>query len=87
MKIDIRKSFTRDAEKLEGPFRQQLSIIISKIEKAGKLSELENCKKLTGHKTAYRIRMGQYRICFYVEKRIVELVRVLHRKEVYRYFP
>ena len=34
-----------------------------------------------------RSRMGQYRIGFYYGNKTVELVRILHRKEIYRYFP
>ncbi len=87
MNIEIRKSFTKDADKLPAPFKKQLFLIISSIEKASQPSQLDNCKKLTGFKTAYRIRMGQYRIGFHYESKTVELVRLLHRKEIYRYFP
>lgn len=87
MNIEIRKSFTKDAEKLPAPFQRQLAVIITEIEKAVQTSQIDNCKKLTGYKTAYRIRMGQYRIGFYYENKTAELVRILHRKEIYRYFP
>ena len=87
MKIEIRRSFTKDADKMPSPYQQQLGIIIAEMEKASQPAELNNCKKLSGYKTAYRIRMGQYRIGFYYENKIVELVRILHRKEIYRYFP
>ena len=36
------------------------NVIIEAIEKANQPSQLDQCKKLTGYKTAYRIRMGQY---------------------------
>jgi mRNA interferase RelE/StbE len=87
MKIEIRKSFTKDADKLPAPFQRKLSSIIETIEKTNLPGQLAECKKLTGFKTAYRIRMGQYRIGFYYENKTAELVRILHRKEIYRYFP
>jgi mRNA interferase RelE/StbE len=87
MIIEIRKSFTKDADKLPAPFRRHLAEIIESMEKATQPSQLADCKKLTGYKTAYRIRMGQYRIGFYYENKTIELVRILHRKEIYRYFP
>lgn len=87
MNIEIRKSFTKDADKLPAPFQRKLSVIITEMGKANQPSQLDNCKKLTGFKTAYRIRMGQYRIGFYYENKTAELVRILHRKEIYRYFP
>jgi mRNA interferase RelE/StbE len=44
------------------------------------------CTKLTGFDSAYRIRVGVYRIVYEVEDsiRVVTVTRVGHRKEVYR---
>ncbi|MBL7731753.1 MAG: hypothetical protein JNM88_11295 [Chitinophagaceae bacterium] len=64
MNIEIRKSFVKDADKLPAAFQLQLAAIIQEIENTSHPSRLDNCKKLTGHKTAWRIRMGQYRIGF-----------------------
>lgn len=87
MNIEVRRSFEKDADKLPAPFQRQLAAIISQMEKVGHPADLENCKKLTGFKNAFRIRMGHYRIGFYYGNNIAELVRILHRKEIYRYFP
>ena len=87
MKIDIRRAFERDAEKLPAKVQAQLSVIIQQISQAEKLSELSSCKKLQGHKNAYRIRMGSYRVGFFFENGMIELVRVLNRKDIYKYFP
>ena len=57
---------------------------ISRVEK---LSDLRNCKKLTGHQAAYRIKLNHYRIGFYFQNNTVELVRVLDRKNIYKFFP
>lgn len=42
--------------------------------------------KLSGSINAYRIRVGDYRIVYTVEKRVllITVIRVRHRKEVYR---
>ena len=87
MNIEIRKSFEKDALRLPAPMQVQLSKMIETLAQAKQLSELSSCKKLSGYKNAYRIRMGTYRIGFLLEKETVELVRVLGRKEIYRYFP
>ncbi len=54
---------------------------------AESLNELSNLKKLKGHSAAYRIKIKNYRVGFFVENDTVILSRILHRKEVYRYFP
>ncbi|GGB15784.1 type II toxin-antitoxin system RelE family toxin [Puia dinghuensis] len=87
MNIEIRKSFEKDALRLPAPMQVQLSKLIETLIQAKQLSEISSCKKLSGYKNAYRIRMGTYRIGFLFEKETIELVRVLGRKEIYRYFP
>lgn len=87
MNIEIRRSFEKDALKLPAPTQVQLAKLIDVIAKAKTLSELPSCKKLSGFKNAYRLRMGAYRIGFIFENETIELVRVLGRKEIYRYFP
>ncbi len=42
---------------------------------------------MTGYKNAYRIKLNRFRIGFFFEKQTVELVRVLDRKDIYKYFP
>ncbi|WP_202218315.1 type II toxin-antitoxin system RelE/ParE family toxin [Okeania sp. KiyG1] len=48
---------------------------------------MRNIKKLKGEEEYYRIRVGDYRLGIKVNDGIVFFVRILHRKEIYRYFP
>ncbi|WP_373535044.1 type II toxin-antitoxin system RelE/ParE family toxin [Microcoleus sp.] len=50
------------------------------------LQTIVNLKKLKGDNT-YRFRVGDYRIGFYFDGETVTFARVLHRKDIYRYFP
>ncbi len=84
---EIRKSFIKDATKLSSISQHQLAETINLIASIVQLSELMNCKKLKGFTNASRIRLGQYRIGFYYENETIELVRILARKDIYRYFP
>ena len=43
--------------------------------------------KMEGAKNRYRIRVGDYRIGFYLEDEVIVLSRALNRKEIYRHFP
>lgn len=44
------------------------------------------CSKLSGSDCAYRIRVGDYRIIYeiYDGRLIVELIKVGHRRDIYR---
>lgn len=46
----------------------------------------QGSKKLTGPRERYRVRQGDYRILYSIEDaiRIVSVVHVAHRKDVYR---
>ena len=44
------------------------------------------CRKLTGSKNDWRIRVGDYRVLYEIDEktRAVRIMRVRHRREVYR---
>lgn len=87
MIVLVRKSFEKDSKKLNPDIKKELYSIIQNLQSTNNLLEFPNCKKLSGHKNAYRIRLGNYRIGFFYSDNSAELVRILHRKDVYRYFP
>jgi mRNA interferase RelE/StbE len=87
MKFIIKRSFEKDALKLPASVQKDIAQIIAGVQKAQTLSEIPNCKKLSGYKTAFRIKTGNYRIGFFFEDGTLELTRVLARKDMYRYFP
>ncbi|MBX2899649.1 MAG: type II toxin-antitoxin system RelE/ParE family toxin [Cyclobacteriaceae bacterium] len=44
-------------------------------------------EKLQGYKNYYKVRFGNYRVGLKYENNILSFERVLHRKEIYKYFP
>ena len=89
MKIAFRKSFAKDLKKhrKEEDLLSRIREIILEIEVAETLSSIKNIKRLKADGPYYRIRTGNYRLGLIVEAETVIFVRVLHRKEIYRYFP
>ena len=88
MILKIDKSFEKDFKKA-GNEKLNLKLLttIRNIQKATKLSDIKNIKKLKGSNNFYRIRLGDYRIGAIISKKEVQLIRFLHRKDIYRYFP
>jgi len=88
MKVLIDRSFEKDINKItDKKLLIAIADCIEDIQLKGKLSELVNCKKLTGSKNCYRIRIGDYRLGFIFDNNTVELVRFLHRSKMYDFFP
>ncbi len=44
-------------------------------------------EKLQGYKSYYKIRFGSYRVGLKYENNTLTFERVLHRKEIYKFFP
>ena len=51
------------------------------------IQEIANFKAMQGFTNRYRIRVGDYRIGLEISENTIEIIRTLHRKEFYRYFP
>ncbi len=90
MKVEFRKSFEKDLGKIrDGELLDRIKDTIESIEGSESILEVNNVKKLKAEGDYYRIRIGDYRIGFTFdeESESIVLVRLLHRREMYRYFP
>jgi len=87
LKVEFKNSFAKDLQKIkEGKIKGQVSDVIEQVEGADDLQSLRNLKKLHGVDNYYRIKLGDYRIGLIVEKDVIIFVRLLQRKDIYRYF-
>jgi mRNA interferase RelE/StbE len=88
MKVKYKASFLRDLKQINNKkIKKQIEQIINTAKSASQLSDIPNIRKLRGYKNFYRIRIGNYRIGLYFEEKTIIFVRVLHRKDFYKYFP
>ncbi|MFN8475093.1 MAG: type II toxin-antitoxin system RelE/ParE family toxin [Anaerolineae bacterium] len=88
MNVIFRQSFARDIKKIRAKtIRQQIQAVIEQLEQTNSLSDLPDVKKLTSDGPYYRIRIGDYRLGLLVEDDTITVVRFLHRRDIYRYFP
>lgn len=87
MKVEFRKSFEKDLGKIQdGDLLARIKNVIEEVENAETLLDISNTKKLKADGNYYRTRVGSYRVGFNENEGVVTFVRVLHRKEMYRYF-
>lgn len=88
MKIIYLRSFLTDVKKLnDRKLKNSIKEFISELETADKLDEIHNVKKLKGYSTAYRWRIGDYRLGFYKMENTIELSRFVKRNDIYKVFP
>jgi mRNA interferase RelE/StbE len=82
-------SFLKDLKNLKStPYFESIkSFVFEEVPNVTSFEEIPHLKKLKGYENAYRIRIGDYRIGMIFDGETVTFQRVLHRKDIYRYFP
>ena len=82
-KIVLKNSVEKDLKRTD---RSQISRLLRAIEDLSSDPFPASSKKLIGSNQTYRVRVGDYRIIYIVNRtlREIEIERVRHRKEVYR---
>jgi len=89
VKISIEKSFDRDVDRIKDKkLLKRLRTLISMLDNADTIHGIPHIKKIEGYESYYRIKIGDYRLGMEaISNREVLLIRFLHRKDIYRYFP
>ena len=88
MIVKIDKIFEKDTDKIKDKrILFKIVDVIEKVREADDIISIKNIKKLKGSNKFYRIRIGDFRIGIIIDNEIVEFIRCLHRKDIYKYFP
>lgn len=68
MKVEFLKKFSKDLDAVKAKsVRQSVLHLIELMETADVLDKIPNTKKLKGHRSAYRTRIGDYRAGFFLK--------------------
>ena len=83
-RVEWKKSTCQDLRKLPPSVTER---IVEAVEDLAENPFPRGVEKLSGSEHAYRIRLGDYRVVYEVvtELKLVEIQRVRHRKDVYRF--
>ena len=82
-KVEISSQAERDLKRLASDMFDR---IVPEIKALAQNPRPQGCLKLSGTKSDYRIRVGDHRVLYEIadQVRIVRVLRVRHRREVYR---
>jgi mRNA interferase RelE/StbE len=82
-KVQWKKSAQKELRKLN---KDAILKILEVVDRLADDPHPEGSGKLRGSQHTYRIRMGDYRILYSVKSEVltIEIIRVGHRKEIYR---
>jgi len=82
-RIEWRKSTKKDLRRIA---EAEVRKIVDAVGSLADDPRPHGCTKMQGSDCAYRIRVGDYRVIYeiYEDRVVVEVVRVRHRREIYR---
>jgi mRNA interferase RelE/StbE len=83
-KVLIKPSAAKEIEAVDQ--KKDRRRLVAKISSLADDPRPRGCEKLAGEQERYRVRVGPYRVLYSIEhtERLVVVVRVGHRKDVYR---
>lgn len=88
MRVLYKKAFLKDLEHLPVDLRDVVCReAFQVVPRLSSIHEHEHLRKLSGYENFYRIRIGSYRIGIELRGDTIVFYRVLHRKDIYSYFP
>jgi len=88
MEIEFTKTFSKQIDAIyDESLKLRLSRVVQNAISANTLQDIVNLKKMKGHPTAYRIKMGDYRIGLFFEEEVIVFTYLAHRKDIYNRFP
>ncbi|HVT18318.1 MAG TPA: type II toxin-antitoxin system RelE/ParE family toxin, partial [Thermoanaerobaculia bacterium] len=82
-RVELRPAAVRDLRKLEPAIRRRIASAIDQLAHTPRPPGVE---KLQGQENRYRVRVGEYRVIYQIEDRVllVLVVRVGNRRDIYR---
>ncbi len=89
MKMLYTKRFSKDIDNIghDLKLKKRVLKLLEQLKQIESLDELGDVRKIQGYDTYYRIRVGDHRLGMKFSKDCIEMLRFLHRKDIYRHFP
>ena len=88
MKVSFTKDFVKQLKEIrDKKLVESIQEAMKNVEAVKSPWEIKSIKKLKGHKTAYRIRCGNFRVGIFIEKDEVLFAAIGARKDIYKKFP
>jgi mRNA interferase RelE/StbE len=88
LEFQFNKTFLKELSRI--PAAQRIKIeqfIFNDIKSFNKTEDIPKLSKLKGYKNYYKFRFGNYRIGIKIIYNVLIFERILHRKDIYKYYP
>lgn len=88
MEVEYTPAFSRDLKReRNAELRRRVQQVIDELKAAPTVAAVRGAVRVTAPGRYYRIRVGDFRLGFALEGDRVVLLRFMHRRDIYRFFP
>jgi len=88
MQVSYSKKFLKQLADIPRETREKVEFFVfAELIAATAVSGLGKVEKMQGYDQFYKVRFGHYRLGLIVENNVVTVKTVMHRKEIYKFFP
>jgi mRNA interferase RelE/StbE len=80
--LEVKPSARKELESLPD---HVLARVVQKLVSLGHAPRPTGCKKLSGYKDQWRVRVGDWRVVYVIDDaaKLISITRIAHRREVY----
>lgn len=88
MEIKFKKRFLKQLAELPKDFREKIeAFVFEELPNLSSIAESGKIEKLQGYNNYFKVRFGSYRVGLMLENDEIIVQIVMHRREIYRFFP
>ncbi len=88
MQTTFKKEFLKQLAKLPKDVRERIeNFVFDTLPSLNSIGESGKIEKMQGYTSCYKVRFGDYRVGLICRDDVVSVKIVMHRREIYRFFP
>ena len=88
MEVRYSKKFLKQLTDVPDDIRSKIeSFVFDELVLASSIYEMGKVEKMKGYDGFYKVRFSSFRLGLVVENQIITVKTVMHRKEIYKFFP
>lgn len=88
MEVRFSKKFLKQLAGIPRETRVKIEdFVFNELSVKTAIGEVGKIEKMQGYSNCYKSRFGDYRVGFMVEDNVLTVKTVMHRREIYRFFP
>ncbi|MGZ8162900.1 MAG: type II toxin-antitoxin system RelE family toxin [Methylobacter sp.] len=88
MKVKYSKKFLKQLAAVPSDIRSKIeNFVFEELVSTSSIYEMGKVEKMKGYDGFYKVRFGNYRLGLVIENEIVAVKTVMHRREIYKFFP